>query len=480
MPTIAEVHFATDLSTLTTASTLAVIGRKERLAGAGMAASVGVPQESWDAMLARVEAGDAGSSASTWVGARKIVVGVLPEPCSRHNSPSRAWAIPDLARKADGDADATVVLALSDASHAFASALAASRGFPLFSAASGERKQRAVRIVALGPDGAAVADARIQPGIDGVRLAARLVDAPTSVLHTDALVDEARAVAKSVGVSCEVLSGDALGEQGFGGLVGVGKAARRGPALVTLRHEPKGATRTIVWVGKGLVYDTGGLSLKPRDGMAGMKGDMGGAAAVLAAFQAAVQTGFSERLVAVLCVAENAIGKDATRPDDVLTMKSGKTVEVNNTDAEGRLVLADGVAWATETFSPDLLVDVATLTGAALVATGRVHAGIFTNSEAVEDAAVAAGKRAGEPVHPLLYAPELHRGEFRSPVADMKNSVKNRANAQASCAGQFIGNHLPDPAPTWLHIDIAGTAWDAEDRGTGFGVGLLMELGAAG
>jgi probable aminopeptidase NPEPL1 len=256
----------------------------------------------------------------------------------------------------------------------------------------------------------------------------------------------------------------------------VGKAAHRKPALAVIEHNPEGAEKTVVWVGKGIVYDTGGLSLKRSGSMAGMKGDMGGAASVLAAFEAAVRTGFPHRLISIACIAENAIGPEATRPDDVLTLWSGKTVEVNNTDAEGRLVLADGVAWASKTYAPDLLADMATLTGATLVTAGRAHASIYTNDEDLEQAAVAAGLRAGEPCHPLLYAPELLRKEFKSQVADMKNSVKDRANAQCSCAAQFIANHLPDPAPRWIHIDIAGTAWNSEDRGTGFGVGLLLEL----
>jgi probable aminopeptidase NPEPL1 len=183
-------------------------------------------------------------------------------------------------------------------------------------------------------------------------------------------------------------------------------------------------------------------------------------------------------ITAVLCLAENAVGPDATRPDDILVMKSGKTVEINNTDAEGRLVLADGVAWCAAEAGADLIVDMATLTGAAFVATGKVHAALYCNEEMVEQAAVVVGRAIGEPCHPLPYAPELFRKEFKSTVADMKNSVKDRGNAQASCAGQFIGNHLPDPMPSWLHVDIAGPAWGSGERGSGYGVGLLVMLGA--
>jgi probable aminopeptidase NPEPL1 len=210
--------------------------------------------------------------------------------------------------------------------------------------------------------------------------------------------------------------------------------------------------------------------------MPGMKNDMGGAAAVLQAFRAAVLRGHPQRLTAVLCVAENAIGPEATRPDDIIQLRSGRTVEVNNTDAEGRLVLADGVAWAAESVQPDTIIDLATLTGAAPMSTGKLIAAIYSNEEELEAAACRAGRAAGEPVFPLPYAPELYRREFKSAVADMKNSVKDRNNAQSACAAQFIAAHLPHPAPRWLHVDIAGTATDGEGRGTGFGVGLLLEL----
>ncbi len=432
----------------------------------------------WAAMVESVDPGDWGERATSWAGTRRVSAVVLPDACSRHNSPSRAWAIPGQVQPLLTRSGTTaILLAVTDASHALASALAVARALPIYDRRTRGEGERRVLLAALGPHGP-VADQRIGPAIDAVRQACRLFDTPTNELHTDAFVDEARAVAQRTGAELTVLRGQALEELGMGGLLGVGKAARHGPALVALLHDPPGAERTVAWVGKGLVYDTGGLSLKSKDGMPGMKGDMGGAAAVLAAFEAAVRTGFPERLVAVLCLAENAIGPDATRPDDILTLHSGRTVEVNNTDAEGRLVLADGVTWVCRRHQPDLVVDLATLTGAALVATGKVHAAILSNDADLEAAAVAAGLRAGEPCHPLPWAPELFRKELRSHVADMKNSVKDRMNAQSSCAGQFIANHLPDPAPPWLHVDLAGPAFGENDRGTGFGVGLLLELGA--
>jgi probable aminopeptidase NPEPL1 len=477
MPVHTDLYFTDDLSTFSSLRTLVVLGRKALLRDPGLRGLLALPAESWEAMLERTDGGEWGASASTWVGRRKLVAGVLPEACSRHNSPSRAWAIPALARKADGREDAAVVLCVDDPAHAFPAALACARAFPRYSAATGSRSRRAVHIAVMGPDGP-INDPRIPEAIEGVRLAAELVDTPTADLHTDAFALRAREVASAVGADFRIIQGEDLRAQGFGGIWAVGKAAVHKPALVVLDWHPAGAKRTVAWVGKGIVYDTGGLSIKTKTGMPGMKGDMGGAAAVLGAFQTAARLGCPDRVVAVLCLAENAVGPESVRPDDIITMKSGRTVEINNTDAEGRLVLADGVAWVAEVIKPHAVVDLATLTGAALVATGRVHAGIYTNDEALERAAVAAGRRAGEPVHPLVYIPELLRKEFKSQVADMKNSVRDRSNAQSSCAGQFIANHLPEPAPPWLHIDLAGPAWDSDDRGTGYGVGLLLELGA--
>lgn len=179
---------------------------------------------------------------------------------------------------------------------------------------------------------------------------------------------------------------------------------------------------------------------------------------------------------ALLCLAENAIGPAAVRNDDILYMYSGKTVELNNTDAEGRLVLADGVAYASKHLNPDLLIDMATLTGAQMITTGAKHAGLLTPSEITEKRAIVAGKATGDLTFPFLYCPELLMAEFESKVADMKNSVKDKMNAQASCAGHFVESHIDaEYKGEWLHIDIAGPG-SSKERGTGFGVALLYEI----
>jgi len=389
-----------------------------------------------------------------------------------------------------------VVAVLDDLAYAPGTAAAIGRAFPLFEKKmqSGQPKPAAsVRVSfasASAADSDSVAYATCEALAMGVRRACRLVDMPPADLTTTQLTEEARLAAARLeaggkAVTVEVIKGDALLASGHGLLHAVGRCAVEPPALVVLSHVPKGAVRTVALVGKGIVYDTGGLALKSKEGMCGMKADMGGAAALLGGFEAAVAVGTGSTAVhLILCVAENAIGPDAVRNDDVVSGVSGKTVEINNSDAEGRLVLADGVAHATALPSrlpglkgqPDLVIDMATLTGAQMVATGKRIAAGISNSEEVEAAGVAAGRLTGDLVCPLPYAPEFYRKEFKSQIADMKNSVKDRGNAQASCAANFISEHLhPDFNGGWLHVDLAGPAF-IEDRGTGFGVGLAVAM----
>ena len=208
--------------------------------------------------------------------------------------------------------------------------------------------------------------------------------------------------------------------------------------------------------------------------MSNMKCDMGGSAAVLGAFRVLAANGCKHKVSVILCLAENAIGPKAYKPDDVLRMHSGKTVEINNTDAEGRLCLASGVSYAARVLKADTVIDAATLTGAQMVATGLLHGALVSNDEDLEGRFVAAGKASGDLVHPLPFAPELYKSEFESAVADMCNSVRNRMNAQTACAAQFVYWHIEDTGVKWAHIDLAGPAFP-KNRGTGFGVALIAE-----
>jgi len=202
---------------------------------------------------------------------------------------------------------------------------------------------------------------------------------------------------------------------------------------------------------------------------------MGGAAAVLGAFLSLVKGGTKDRVVMLACLAENAIGPHSYRPDDILHMHSGKTVEINNTDAEGRLVLADGVSSAAQVIKADLIIDAATLTGAALMATGRAVSCTISNRAGIETLAVECGRSTGDLTHPLMFAPELFHQEFKSKVADMRNSVADRMNAQTSAAAQFIYNHIEELDRPWVHLDIAGPAF-RNGRGTGHGAVLISEM----
>jgi probable aminopeptidase NPEPL1 len=463
----------------------------------------GVSVEVFKFLVGKTTPGDTGKSASTVFttpagGMAMLVAAALPDVCSRHNSPIRPHSITALVGPAARDAakeagGAAVILVLDDPSHAAGAACAVARAFPTYTMKNPRQPavQGSVR-VGFATRTAALPDAPYGPcaaAAAAVRLAARLVDTPPEQLTTTAFLGEAKQVVERLHalgreVTVEVIVGEELLRRGYGGIHGVGRAATEPPALCVLSHVPSRPTKTVCLVGKGIVYDTGGLALKGREGMCGMKADMGGAAGLMGGFEAAVAIGTgSTALHCILCLAENAIGPTAFRNDDVLTFFSGRTCEVNNTDAEGRLVLADGVAHATARPSllpgkaaPDLVVDMATLTGAQMIATGKNFAAIFTNDEATELAAVAAGRRTGDLVHPLPYAPEFHRAEFESKIADCKNSVKNRNNAQSSCAGNFIRENLhPDYEGAYLHVDMAGPAF-IEDRATGYGVALVLGL----
>lgn len=408
----------------------------------------------------------------------------LPSRVSRHNSPSAAHFITRLIRNCLPPGANRCILMVCERSEVFASACAIARAFPLFTRRSSasrraDKKCVTVEFVLIGQNNGPMEFTTLkclESATEGVRLAARIVDTPCNEMNTDHFVEEISAVAKKLGIIPQIIRGEELKEKGFGGIYGVGKAAEHTPALVILSHTPEGATQTIAWVGKGIVYDTGGLSIKGKTTMPGMKRDCGGAAAVLGAFKAAVKQGFKDNLHALFCLAENSIGPNATRPDDIHLLYSGKTVEINNTDAEGRLVLADGVSYACKDLNADIILDMATLTGAQGIATGKYHAAILTNNEEWEMACVKAGRKCGDLVHPLVYCPELHFNEFSSAVADMKNSVADRENAQSSCAGLFIASHIGFDWPgVWVHVDIASPV-HAGERATGFGVALLLSL----
>ncbi|MFO7549674.1 MAG: leucyl aminopeptidase [Acidimicrobiia bacterium] len=315
---------------------------------------------------------------------------------------------------------------------------------------------------------------------EAVCLARDLVNEPAAGKGPDDLAARMAALAAEAGLEAEVWTEERLTAERMGGILGVGAGSHRPPRLLRLAHRPAGARATLALVGKGIVFDSGGLSLKTAENMERMKDDMAGAAAVIAAVLAVARLGVEVEVVAYTPLAENMPGGGAQRPGDVLRCRNGKTIEVLNTDAEGRLVLADALALAAET-GPDLVVDVATLTGACHVALGDKIAGVWGNGSEAIDRVVGAAEAAGERVW-RMPLPADYRRNIDSDVADMKNTGSNRYGGAINAAlllSEFVGE-VP-----WVHVDIAGPAWYTAAEhyqpkgGTGFGVRTLVETARA-
>ncbi len=437
-------------------------------------------------VLAAAKSAKAGSSATiinsliSNDGKTRCVICVLPDKVSRHNSPSRGDAIRSAMGSAGiaGEKAVAIVLGLDDIEHYLAAANSVATKLPIFTRKNGKKiVAGGAKIAACAQDGKCFSASKVvKETVAASRWAAMAVDTHPEEMTTAIFAREAKKLVKGLAhVRVSEIVGPELLKKKLGGIHGVGRAAPVAPRLLIMKYQPKGAKRTWALVGKGVIYDTGGLSLKIGGGMCSMKGDMGGGAATTGAFRALAASGFKDNVIALIPLAENSIGPKSYRNDDILTMHSGKTCEINNTDAEGRLLLADAVSYAARTFKPDIVVDAATLTGAQLIATGLRHAAIVSNREGVESKALQVGRESGDLTHALPFAPEFYQAEFASKCADMRNSVANRANAQSSCAAQFIYAHIEDLDPAWLHIDLAGPAW-REGRGTGYGVALMSQL----
>jgi leucyl aminopeptidase len=395
----------------------------------------------------------------------------------------RALTGPAATRHAAGDGP-RIALALParDAAEAEAVAVGALLGGYAFTRYRADRADRAtpssITVLAGAGDGDAVAR-RAQALAGAVALARDLVNTAPSDLPPAALAAEAERVASAAGLDAEVLDEKVLAEQGYGGILGVGQGSVNPPRLVRLEYAPPHATRTVVFVGKGITFDSGGLSLKPPKSMETMKSDMGGAAAIIGAMQAIAALGPEVRVVGYLPMAENMPSGTAQRPSDVLTMYGGKTVEVLNTDAEGRLVLADALARSAAD-EPDVLVDVATLTGAQLVALGPRISAVMTNDDALRDAVVDAAARAGEAAWGMPLPAELRKG-LDSTVADLANVAQDRFGGML-VAGLFLREFVP-PGVRWAHLDIAGPAFNdgspygyTPKGGTGAAVRALVQI----
>lgn len=485
LPPVTKISFAKNTNQLLKgAGTLAVIG-SESAWKSDTALPKSLPRalrNMLHTLAAEVKAGANGGSASTlYKEPKRLVAAKTPDGGSRYlgvGRPDTVQKVVSAAGLASQKKKVAILCLVEDAQQLLPMLNAIGRALPMFTRKTSKSVTSRVVILAANSKGEIIdVPAAALETLNASREAARLVDTPPTEMNPEAMAAEVEALLADIpGVKTEVLVGDELVEAGLMGIHSVGRCALNAPRMLVATYEPEDAKGAhIALVGKGVTFDTGGLNLKISGSMSNMKCDMGGAAAVTGAFCVLTKTNAKRKLSLVVCLAENAIGPDSFKPDDILTMHSGQTVEINNTDAEGRLLLADGVSYAGRVLKADIVLDAATLTGAQMIATGVHVAAVMSNDAEVEDALVAAGRATGDLAHPLPFAPELFKSEFASLVADMKNSVKNRLNAQSSCAGQFIFNHLAKTKVRWGHVDLAGPAFRG-DRGTGFGVALLSDV----
>jgi leucyl aminopeptidase len=314
---------------------------------------------------------------------------------------------------------------------------------------------------------------------DGVDFTRELVTEPGNVIYPETFAKRAKDELEALGVEVEVLDEKDMRKLGMGALLGVGQGSARESRLLVARWMRGVKTQApVAFVGKGVTFDTGGISIKPAGGMEDMKWDMGGAGTVVGVMKALAGRKARVNAVAVAGLVENMPDGKAQRPGDVVTSMSGQTIEVLNTDAEGRLVLADAIHYVIDTYKPQFVVDLATLTGAMIVALGHEYAGLFSNNDQLSTRLFKAGQAEGELVWRLPLADAYDKG-LDSPIADMQNITNDRA-AGSITAAHFIKRFVGDTP--WAHLDIAGVAWSKKDRPTlpkgasAFGVRLLDRL----
>ncbi|MXY39915.1 MAG: leucyl aminopeptidase [Rhodospirillaceae bacterium] len=330
-----------------------------------------------------------------------------------------------------------------------------------------------------GPDAAAARKAfkPLDRLADGVFLTRDLVSEPPNVMYPETLAAQGEAL-RELGVEVEVLGEDAMRDLGMGSLLGVGQGSVRESKLLVMQWKGGGEKdQPVAFVGKGVTFDTGGISIKPAAGMEDMKWDMGGSGVVIGLMKALAGRKAKCNAVGVAGLVENMPSGAAQRPGDIVTSMSGQTVEVLNTDAEGRLVLADALWYTQDRFKPKFMIDLATLTGAIIIALGNENCGLFANNDELADRIAAAGKAAGEPAWRMPLG-DAYDKLLTSDAADVKN-IGGRG-AGSITAAQFLQRFVNDVP--WAHLDIAGVTWSKKDRptvpkgGTGFGVQLLDRL----
>ncbi|MEQ8344852.1 MAG: leucyl aminopeptidase [Sneathiellaceae bacterium] len=341
---------------------------------------------------------------------------------------------------------------------------------------------KTVRVGVAKPAGARKEFDPLDKIADGVFLTRDLVSEPPNVLYPETFAKECRKLS-ALGIDVTVLDEGQMKKLGMGSLLGVGQGATHKPQLVVMEWKgAKKSVKPVAFVGKGVCFDSGGLSLKPAGSMEDMKWDMGGAGVVTGLMAALAGRKAKTNAVGIVGLVENMPDGNAQRPGDVVTSMSGQTIEVLNTDAEGRLVLADALWYCQDKFKPQFMVDLATLTGAIIIALGSEHAGLFSNSDELSERLVAAGKAVGEPLWRLPLSDAYDKG-LTSAIADMQNIGAPGFGAGSITAAQFLQRFVNDVP--WAHLDIAGVTWSKKDKptspkgATAFGVRLLDALVAA-
>ena len=314
---------------------------------------------------------------------------------------------------------------------------------------------------------------------EGVFLARDLVNEPPNVLYPDAYAKRIKAQLKPLGVEIEILDEKKMHKLGMGAILAVGQGSDRPPRMVIMRWkgDQSSSDAPLAFVGKGITFDTGGISLKPGAGMEDMKMDMGGSAAVVGLMKSLVLRKAKTNVVGIVGLAENMPSARAYRPADIITSYAGKTIEVLNTDAEGRLVLADALSYVQKIYEPSLIIDLATLTGAMMIALGHEYCGTFVTDDALWEKMQNASAESGEKLW-RMPLDEVWKKDMESNISDVQNMAKSGRWAGACTAAGFLWHFIEDDTP-WAHMDIAGTAWIKSDKditpkyGTGFGVRVL-------
>ena len=341
------------------------------------------------------------------------------------------------------------------------------------------RKQQPTleEIVIVGADkGAAQEFKRLDALLQGLDLTRSLVTEPANIIYPESFVERVTAALEGSGVAIEVLDEKQMAKLGMGALLGVAQGSVRPPRLLVMRwNGGKAGAKAVALVGKGVTFDTGGISIKPALGMEAMKWDMGGAGAVAGAMKALATRKARVNVIGVCGLVENMPDGNAQRPGDIVTSLSGQTIEVINTDAEGRLVLADALTWVQREARPEVVIDLTTLTGAMVIALGHEYGGMFSNDDGLAEGLAAAGRATGDKLWRLPMG-EAYNKIMDSPIADMKNSASREGGSiTAAC---FLERFIEEGVK-WAHLDIAGMAWSDKagslyDKGaTGFGVAVL-------